>query len=158
MYRILMCAAAGTLFISSQAFAQTANQISPPGATARDHQQLMYSVLFADQQGITHFRDENLVWQIENVGTLLLRTTPYLNAEKIGFLHLPQGFSADWHPAPGKRFVMVLTGIAQVEAGDGERRTFAPGSVLLVTDTQGPGHRTIVLGEQDVFITWVPIP
>jgi hypothetical protein len=133
--------------------------VLPGGGSAQDQQQLRYSVLFPDQQGITHFRDEYLVWQAtENAGIGLLRTTPYLNAEKIGFLHLPQGFSADWHPAPGKRFVMVLTGIAQVEAGDGERRTFAPGSVLLVTDTQGPGHRTIVVGQQDVFITWVPIP
>ena len=45
-----------------------------------------------------------------------------------------------------------------IEAGDGERRTFAPGSVLSVTDTQGPGHRTFVVGEQDVFAVWVPIP
>jgi hypothetical protein len=157
MYNRIICVA-GALFISNQAVAQTTNQIATPGATAQDQQQLRYSILFADQQGITHFRDENLVWRTENLGTLLLKTTPYLNAEKIGFLRLPQGFSADWHPAPGKRFVMVLTGIAQVEAGDGERRTFVPGSVLLVTDTQGPGHRTIVVGEQDVFITWVPIP
>ena len=87
-----------------------------------------------------------------------LLTTPYLNAEKIVFLRLPPSYPKDWHPAPGKRFVMVLSGIAQIEVGDGERRTFAPGSVLSVTDTQGPGHRTFVVGEQDVFAVWVPIP
>jgi uncharacterized cupin superfamily protein len=125
-------------------------------SAAQDQQQLRYSVLFADQQGVTHFRDENLVW--EAVGRLGGLLTPYLNAEKIGFLRLPPGTPTDWHPAPGKRFVMVLSGIGQIEAGDGERRTFAPGSVLLVTDTQGPGHRTIVVGEQDVFAVWVPIP
>ena len=129
-----------------------------PGlGVAQDQQQLRYSVLFADQQGVTHFRDEYLAWQkgAGNAGGL---QTPYLNAEKIGFLRLPPGLSADWHPAPGKRFIMVLSGIGQVEAGDGERRTFEPGSVLLVTDTQGPGHRTIVVGEQDVFVAWVPTP
>lgn len=131
----------------------------PGGGLAQDQQQLRYSVLFADQQGITHFRDEYLVWQaVEKAGTRPLRTTPYLNAEKVGFLRLPQGFSADSHPSPSKRFVMVLTGIVQIEAGDGERRTFAPGSVLLVADTQGPGHRSVAVGERDVFITWVPIP
>jgi hypothetical protein len=112
----IICVAAA-LFISNQAVAQTTNQIATPGVTAQDKQQLRYSIRFADQHSITHFRDENLLWQTENVGTLLLRTTPYLNAEKSGFRRLPQGFSADWHPAPGKRFVMVLTGIAQVEAG-----------------------------------------
>jgi hypothetical protein len=124
-------------------------------SAAQDQQQLRYSVLFADQQGVTHFRDENLIW--EAVGGLRGLRTPYLNAEKIGFVRVPPGFT-DSHPAPGKRFIMVLSGIAQIEAGDGERRTFAPGSVLLVTDTQGPGHRTIVVGEQDVFAAWVPIP
>ena len=33
---------------------------------------------------------------------------------------------------------MVLEGLVEVEAQDGERRTFEPGSVLLVTDTEGP--------------------
>jgi len=131
--------------------------VLPGFAVAQDEQQLRYSVLFEDQQGVTHFRDEYLVWQKApgNAGGLL---TPYLNAEKIGFLRLPQGLSADWHPAPRKQFIMVLSGVAQIEAGDGERRTFAPGSVLLVTDTQGPGHRTIVVGEQDVFVGWGTIP
>ena len=134
--------------------------VLPGLGLAQDHQQLKYSVLFADQQGITHFRDEYLAWQTVQfpAGNEPVLMTPYLNAEKIGFLRFPHGLSQDLHPAPGKRFVMVLTGILQVEAGDGERRTFAPGSVLLVTDTQGPGHRTSVVGEQDVFITWVPIP
>jgi len=131
--------------------------VLPGLAAAQDQEQLRYSVLFEDQQGVTHFRDEYLVWQKApgNAGGLL---TPYLNAEKIGFLRLPQGSSADWHPAPRKQFMMVLSGVGQIEAGDGERRTFAPGSVLLVTDTQGPGHRTIVVGEQDVFVASVPIP
>jgi hypothetical protein len=131
----------------------------PGRGLPQDQQQLRYSVLFADQQGITHFRDEYLVWQVfQGARNETALVTPYLNAEKIGFLRLPQGLSLDWHPAPGKRFVLVLTGIVQVEAGDGERRTFAPGSVLLVTDTQGPGHRTVVVGEQDVLATWIPVP
>jgi hypothetical protein len=134
--------------------------VLPGIGLAQDHQQLNYSILFADQQGVTHFRDEYLVWQTVQtpVGKEPVLMTPYLNAEKVGFLRIPRGLSGDLHPAAGKRFVIVLIGILQVEAGDGERRTFAPGSVLLVTDTQGPGHRTIVVGEQDVFITWIPVP
>jgi hypothetical protein len=30
--------------------------------------------------------------------------------------------------------------------------------VLLVMDVDGKGHRTNVLGEQEVFVVWVPIP
>ena len=80
------------------------------------------------------------------------------DASKIGFLRSPKGLKSGLHPAPAKQFVMVLTGLMEVESGDGERRQFLPGSVLLVTDTQGSGHRTSVLGDQDVFLAWVPIP
>ena len=43
---------------------------------------------------------------------------------------------------------MVLSGLAEVEVGDGERRTFGPGNVLLVTDTEGRGHLTNVIGKR----------
>ena len=84
--------------------------------------------------------------------------TPFLDATKIGFLRLPKGYKAGLHPAPAKQFVMVLTGRMEVESGDGEQKQFLPGSVLLVTDTQGSGHRTSVLGNEDVFLVWVPVP
>jgi hypothetical protein len=61
------------------------------------------------------------------------------------------GFRSDWHPAPSKRFVMVLSGVMEVEVSDGQRRKFAPGSVNLVTDIAGRCHRTNVLGGDDVL-------
>ena len=53
---------------------------------------------------------------------------------------------------------MVLRGVGEVEVGDGQRRRFGPGSVLLVTDIEGRGHRTKVLGKEDVLLVWVPVP
>ena len=41
--------------------------------------------------------------------------------------------------------------------GDGEKRIFEPGSVLLVEDTEGKGHQTKVIGQKDLFFVWVPI-
>ena len=53
---------------------------------------------------------------------------------------------------------MVLEGELEVEAGDGEKRSFTPGTVLPVTDIAEDGHRTRVLSEEDVFLVWVPVP
>jgi hypothetical protein len=53
---------------------------------------------------------------------------------------------------------MVLSGVLEVEVGDGERRSFGPGNVLLVTDTEGQGHLTNVIGNEDAFLVWVPVP
>jgi hypothetical protein len=119
--------------------------ISAAMPRAQQPQTLRYAVVFSDSGDVTHFRDEELPWQVSQStdprhSNLV---TPFLDAEKIGFLRMPVGLSTDWHPAPGKRFVMVLSGVSEIEVGDGERRKFGPGSVLLVTD---------------VFIAWVPVP
>jgi hypothetical protein len=125
---------------------------------AQNGQTLRYSVVFSDSQDVTHFRDEQLPWQVPPNYYGGASATPFLDAQKIGFLHLPRGFRSDWHPAPSKRFVMVLSGVVEVEVSDGQRRKFSPGSVNLVTDTGGRGHRTNVLGSDDVLLAWVPVP
>lgn len=122
---------------------------------------LTYSVIYSDSDDLTHFRDEELHWQVLQLPADPWHPgleTPFLDAEKLGFLRLSIGTSSDQHPAPGKRFVMVLSGVAEIEVGDGQRRKFGAGSVLFVTDVTGRGHRTKVLGDQDVFLVWVPIP
>jgi hypothetical protein len=126
---------------------------------AQGQQQLRYSVVYMDSQGITHFRDEYLPWQKnEKTGNPPVLVTPLLDSQKIGFLRVPKAYSQDWHPAPSKRFVMVLSGVAEIEVGDGERRKFGTGDVLLHTDIQGRGHHTRVLGNEDVLAVWVPVP
>jgi len=125
-------------------------------AQVREEQhRLKYSVLYTDSEDVTHFRDEYFPW---NDGGGDYSTTPLADATQIGFLSIHTGSRSDWHPAPRKQFVMVLDGLVEVEAGDGERREFAPGSVLLVTDTEGRGHRTNNLGDGPATIVWVPVP
>jgi hypothetical protein len=51
------------------------------------------------------------------------------------------------HPAPSKRFLVVLEGELEIETTDGERRSFVPGSVVLVEDLEGRGHITRVCGD-----------
>jgi len=82
---------------------------------------LPYGVLYADQSGVTHFRDEAVSWHPRASGSW---ATAYQEATDIGFLRMPVGIEADWHPAPRKQFVMILQGIGEVEAGDGETRRF----------------------------------
>jgi hypothetical protein len=121
--------------------------------------QLKYAVLFTSHDVNTRFKDDHLPWQtLPGDYSASGKFTPMQKAKEIGFLHLPAGYRSDWHPAPAKQFVLVLTGIMEVEAGDSERRTFTPGSVLLVTDVDGKGHRTNVLGDDEVLIAWAPIP
>ena len=121
--------------------------------------QLKYVTLFTGPDDKTHFKDNYIPWQpISASAKESVYVTPFKKATDIGFLRLPPGLKSGWHPAPKKQFVMVLTGIMEVEAGDGQKITFAPGSVLLVTDVTGKGHRTNVISGQEVLVAWVPIP
>ena len=115
---------------------------------------LVYTVLFNGKDDVTHFRDEYFLWDTRENGNA---TTRLVDASRMGFLRLPEDFRSEWHPAPRKQFVMVLEGVMEVEAGDGERRTFSSGSVLKVTDTGCRGHRTNTLNRRRVMLVWVPV-
>ena len=54
----------------------------------------------------------------------------------------------DWHPAPRRQWVIILSGELEIGLGDGTLRRFGPGDARLVEDTTGRGHTTRTLGEQ----------
>src|ERR1044072_6851843 len=58
---------------------------------------------------------------------------------------LPHGLDQDWHVAPNRQIVIVLTGLLEVETTDGETRRWSPGGMFMADDPRGKGHRTRVL-------------
>jgi hypothetical protein len=49
-------------------------------------------------------------------------------------------YSLDFHTAPRRQLVVNLTGSVEIEVGDGTKRLFGPGSILLADDRTGQGH------------------
>ena len=118
-----------------------------------------YATLDTGSDAKTPCKEEAMPWHpVARAATEPLHVTPLHAATHRGCLASPVGQTTDWHPAPSKQCVMVLTGSMEVEAGDGETRTCTPGSVLVVTDGDGVGHKTRVVGAQEVLLVWVPIP
>jgi len=115
---------------------------------------LSYVRLYSDDSRITHFADENIPWS-SNYGILM--RTDLFKADSVGFFRALPGWSTNWHPAPRRQLVMVLEGSMEEEVGDGEKRIFEPGSVLLVEDIDGKGHKTKVVGQKDLLFVWVPV-
>jgi quercetin dioxygenase-like cupin family protein len=54
----------------------------------------------------------------------------------------------DWHPAPRRQWVIILSGELEIGLGDGTFRRFGPGDARLVEDTTGRGHTTRTLGDR----------
>ena len=61
------------------------------------------------------------------------------------FAELPVGLDQDWHVAPNRQFVVVLSGELEVTINDGATRRWQAGEMFMADDTAGQGHRTRVL-------------
>ena len=48
----------------------------------------------------------------------------------------------DWHHAPRRQLVAVLSGRLEIEVGDGSKASFAPGECFIADDLSGRGHLT----------------
>jgi hypothetical protein len=74
--------------------------------------------------------------------------TDGLDVTKIRFGSRAAGELQDWHPAPQRQFVIILSGSLEIGFEDGSKKVFGPGDARLVEDTTGKGHTTVALGSE----------
>jgi hypothetical protein len=55
----------------------------------------------------------------------------------------------DWHPAPGRQYVVTLHGHGEVELTGGRKIPLDPGHILLAEDVNGKGHISRGVGSED---------
>ncbi len=110
-------------------------------------QQVTYMRLFADEHGASHIEEglavdlpvTNFVPPAPAIGVSSLQP-----ASAFAFLSVPAGYCGDWHPSPKRQWLVFISGQMEFEASDGHRFLGRPGSVVLLEDTKGPGHRSTV--------------
>ena len=92
-----------------------------------------------EPDGRSTFREDSL--SLESAGTigLLSESVP---TTALVLRANPPDYHYDWHCAPRKQFILMLTGEISIAVGTGETRTFSAGEVLFVEDTHGRGHKT----------------
>jgi hypothetical protein len=83
--------------------------------------------------------------------------TKGLAATQISFRVWPVGQYLDWHPAPRRQVVIILSGQLEIGLGDGSKHVFGPGDARLVEDTTGQGHTTRVLGAHSCVTATIPL-
>ena len=102
--------------------------------------------VYHGDDGQSHFEDLELPTSPVANGTY--RRSDLRPTGETMFAIQPPGFFADWHPAPGRRFFVMISGSAQVDVSDGETRTLKGGDVVLFEDVEGPGHTMRVVGDE----------
>jgi hypothetical protein len=83
--------------------------------------------------------------------------TKGLKTTQISFREDPVGRFLDWHPAPRRQFVIIVSGQLEIGLGDGSARVFGPGDARLVEDTTGQGHTTRVHGAEPCVTATIPL-
>ena len=115
---------------------------------------LRYVHVYADANGVSHFREEQFDFRANRSGGPLMHA---LNtAAGAMLLRLKPGTVEEWHNAPKPWYLIVLQGMSEVTVSDGEARRFRPGSVILMDDVTGKGHRTRAVGHIDHIAAVIP--
>ncbi len=95
-------------------------------------------------------------WEEQTLAEHPTLTKPQATAH-IVFSEQPAGKFLDWHPAPRRQYVIVVSGQLEIGFGDGTVRRFGPGDARLVEDTTGQGHTTRYIGPGPVITATIPL-
>jgi len=122
--------------------------------------QVTYHRISADADGGSHFDtvtvEQSLVHAAPPAAPFYVSTDGI--ASKYRFYTFEPGWIGDWHPAPTRQFLALMTGEVEMETTDGTVRRFLPGDLVLLQDTSGRGHLTRNVGDGYATYFVIPVP
>ena len=120
-------------------------------ATAQRSMRVTRIYTGADQQ--SHFEDFEIEMDDHGLIGHLSARHPVTN---LIFRHTDSDYDYSWHNATHRKYIVILEGGLDVEIGDGTRRVFGAGDILLAEDLAGQGHISRAVNGQprrSLFIT-----
>lgn len=114
--------------------------------------------VYAGRDGLSHLADVVLpaLAQVTDEDGKV-RFVGSTGATVMGFVVGTGPTGEDWHRASMAGLSIVVSGSWEIEAGSGDRRHLETGSVLLMLDTEGQGHRAHPLGDGGCTVLGVGI-
>ena len=115
---------------------------------------MKYTRIYSDANGESHFQDVAVGMKTapHNTGSI----SEMIAAKGVMF-RVSGDYFVDWHNAPQRQFVVNVTGMLEVQASDGEKRRFGPGTILLAEDVTGKGHTSRSLGGEERLSLFIPL-
>ncbi len=80
-----------------------------------------------------------------------------MSTDHITFRTDPPGTFGNWHTAPRRQFVRILSGQYEIGFSDGTTKLFGDGDARLVENTTGKGQTTRVYGDEPILIATVSL-
>ncbi len=115
--------------------------------------------IYSDADGRSHFSQMTITFTLNDYAPPAppISVSAAMDAKNVSIISSPPGWFGDWHAAPRRQFIIVLSGELEVEVSDGETRRFGPGAICLVEDTTGEGHASRVTSEVRSYVAVVPL-
>lgn len=95
--------------------------------------------IYSDTKGESHFEDFEV--PLQNNGDIGFLSDAE-SVKSIVFREVKPSYDYDFHNAPDRQYIVLLEGGVEIETSLGEKRKFETGSILLVEDITGKGHKT----------------
>jgi quercetin dioxygenase-like cupin family protein len=99
---------------------------------------MQYTRLYTGPDNQSHFEDKLVPLSDAEIGQI---TNP-IAAESLYIGEVEAEYETSWHNAPRRQYVILLEGAIEIELGDGSKRVFKTGDILLAEDLTGKGHIT----------------
>jgi quercetin dioxygenase-like cupin family protein len=99
--------------------------------------------LFTGPDNKSHFENIEMPFKESVFGKI----TDSTEASSLTFGEIQNLKETPWHNPPCRQYIIMLKGSMEIEIGDGSKRIFNEGDVLLAEDTSGQGHITRAASE-----------
>lgn len=110
-------------------------------------------IVVAGEDGKTRFEEEELELQpIEGVAGDATFEAVGLGASDVALVRFEPGFEAPFHLTPAPTWMFVMKGRMALGVSDDVWVELGPGDVVRMTDAHGEGHRSRVLGDDEVLM------
>jgi len=109
--------------------------------------------LYTGADGLSHFEPMHVEFVPVPGAPNTVTQSEAIPTKKSYLVRIAPGFFEDWHNADVRRYVVTMSGRAEVEVAGGEKLVAEPGQIVFAEDLTGKGHTFRVVGNSD----WVAL-
>lgn len=149
-WRVLLTPA----FLSTAAWITASCQNSKPASSLQTHQ-AMATRLYTGPDGQSHIDQVPIV--LHAAPTEPTEESSNVKMSDAYLVRAAPGMFESWHNADRKRYIVVISGEAEVATATGEKARIVPGRIYLAEDLTGKGHTFRVVGNQQWVALFVNI-
>ncbi len=109
--------------------------------------------LYTGADGQTHVERVELKFDPVAGAPATLEESEHVKAATTYVVRVAPGFNESWHNPDKRRYLLPISGQAEIEVAGGQKITIGPGQLALAEDLTGKGHTFRVVGTED----WVAL-